>query len=896
MRPRKKTSSTDLTKPLLQGHENEEPIGREQEEEEEKKEVVEHKEEKEEVKAHPAESKESKLLSVAPVTSVDRIIVYDAIIEDTDLREVDYLDRDVSDFILRGEFGKAIQKLCIDKDLSKGIISSYRTTPKGYQVLIRDARERQANTIDTYHDWAIMGINYASAAIKLLQANEIPEFDLKDKLISDLNNFLDQIKESKDAEIDFQLFVNQKIIPAIIKSIPESRKKEFPEKKIREQLAEVRDFCNFDHPTISVATKTKVTVDREEKEIYQIDIPVRGDMSDTLTKDLKYLVAITKGGQVEKRSIAWFDTQKPHIQFLIKKHAQDVLDGKMIPTQLRKYFPGIRNAGEEFIVDITNGKNETIQHHYHSGTPAHLLKSGKQKATNESIKQLEKSTGAEHVFVLTLLSPLRGPFGRFTADAGLVKQVERGVKEANRGKSEGKENFHVANVPLNFIRGGIASRQMSGADWLVSQARKELKQLEDIDDFAKITDRMRIISNLEDLIQKYDDLRSGSGFFWDPENRNLQLVAVLNQMAHAVNEVHRINTNETKPFVAVVFSCQSGKDRAGLARIKTAVEALRNYLSPKESSDIEKVQANAGHVAAQAGFQGGTMGASGIKKDSLAALPASWKELKGVMFKKTASYNKGVPKDPRKSKKWFKTIAAIIGLVIGAGLCATGIGALVGAPLIGGITVASIAAATGIVAANAIVGTGIGVGVIALGVGIQQAVSARRDHVAANRYAEFEKNRGIKRQGRAEKKAAVTITHTTNTINQQLDQAAQHQAKKKLGVEKGREEEIKALGELEKYGKSNPDIKILKRCISLLADTEIAQNFKRKIKEAKENLSDNDRQTLITEIESRYNPSTMGHSTHKKQIREIIAELRGNVVEAKADSSQEPPRSPRPSR
>ncbi len=613
----------------------------------------EEKEEKEEAaEADAAEKTESALKPSYVLISEQRVSVVEEIveIEEKKLSPVTF-PTDISNEIQNGHFVEAIKRLRLEKDAANGIRSSYHVLPDSHQeVFVRDARNQQtADVQDTYHDWAIMGINYASAAIKLLEAHGIDTANLSARLKGSTNDFYNKIQTSQDPETDFKLFIHEQIIPAILDSIPDDKKKELNKEVIKKQLAEVRDFCNFDHPTMSVATRTKVQIDAKEEDIYQIDVPLHSVMHPVINNQLKELAAMHKNpSRKQKFDIPWFDNQDPYIQFLIKKHAQDILDGKMIPTQLRKYFPGIRNAGEEYLVNM--GNKEIIHRHYHSGTPAHLLKAGSQEATNESIAQLEESSNAQHVFVLTLLSPLFHGFGH---DAGLVDQVEKAVNECNQ--QGGKGNFHVSNIPLNFIRGGIASRNMSGADWLVNQAREKKKALEFDEDVDKESEKLA--NKLDNLIKQYEKLKSGSGFFWDRENRNLQLVSVINQLAHAVNDAHRHMHPDEKDFVAVVSSCQSGKDRAGLARMKTVVDSLVRYfkvgsLKGKSSAEesIRAAQINAGHVAIQAGLQGGTIGASGIKKDSLAALPASWKKWKSAIFKKTASYNKGIPEHPGKPK------------------------------------------------------------------------------------------------------------------------------------------------------------------------------------------------------------------------------------------------------
>ncbi|MDR3491553.1 MAG: hypothetical protein P4M12_05845 [Gammaproteobacteria bacterium] len=667
----------------------------------------------------------------------------------------------ISSLIKDGDFVKAIDALHVLKDEANGINSKYvkLNGNNNQQVLLRDATEQNNRDYkDTYHSWAIMGLNYFNAAKKLLLAHgkEIPS-DLLNYFNENAKSFFEKISKNVEPEVQLGRMVNSVLVPCLANALKISKK------KVEKQLAEVKDFCNFDHLTISVATLTSVGIlDKDGKEVKKIivlhiDVPMCGNIDDTLQKQYEDLALYHKSPskelEEEIEKIAWYKDQPNYIKSLIASHADPILNGKMIPTQLRKYLPGLRNAGEERLIDVETG--DLIYSGYHSGNPGHLLGKGKHKnevnqlATDQSVGQLARLIGVSHINIQTLLSPVnRG----FSDDADLATQVSNAVRHNNE---ENNMSLHHSNTALNpWRRAGFnwatniinafgrklePNFKIIGADILWSHA-KGLVKTEKVD--QKTFDKLQV------AIAEYEKLRSGSSLF-DSENANLSLVSAVKVMAHMANQVSR--ALDQGDLLAEIDPCQSGKDRQGLARIKAHNDALMLHItgsiSPgkdeklkKQEQNIRHRMAQSGQVRKQAGLQGGTLGAEGIKTDTTGAVPASWiKDKKETpIIEKTASYNKKIPKNPDKAKRWYKNPKfwlGAVGLLIGMGLCATGIGALVGAPLVAA-TVSTLVGATMV---NIVAGSSIAVGALAVAgtaAGLKKAKSENKLAVKAKRLGE----------------------------------------------------------------------------------------------------------------------------------------------------------------
>ncbi len=87
--------------------------------------------------------------------------------------EKEILQETIDIYIQQKKLGSAISLLRLQKDASQGI-TSYYTKIDSDLVLFRDATNQYQNQNDTHHNWAILGINYAAAAINLLESHGIP--------------------------------------------------------------------------------------------------------------------------------------------------------------------------------------------------------------------------------------------------------------------------------------------------------------------------------------------------------------------------------------------------------------------------------------------------------------------------------------------------------------------------------------------------------------------------------------------------------------------------------------------------------------------------------------------------------------------------------------------------
>lgn len=575
---------------------------------------------------------------------------------DCSQQRADDLVGKIADFINRGEFGNAINQLNILKDNNNAIYSEILPSSKDPEspIYLRDAR-KQASTLKPggrtdYQSWTIIGLNYLQTALELV-AKE-PGYEADQAYIKAVaEKFFTRMQNSEDPEVDMCLMVNSIVVPFVKDRL------NLNTDNAKKQLEDARDFSNFLQPTPTVATITRIDTKDCGIEAYpehmdrmQIEVPLTGGMSDKLNNQYQQL-ADPNTADSELNKIKWYTAQPKHVRVLIRKHASDVLKGRIIPTQLRKFLPGVRNAFEERSYDVTDPKNcQQYYQGYRAASPAHLLKGGKKinaEATLQSLGQLQRLTGAHTVINHTLISPMN-PIGE---EKNLNNQVETATNAANAITGA---DFHQTNTPLNAWRRLSGGFNSEGLETLLVQARAlsaNWKQHEHSNpnfNHVKLLDL--VVTNTEAALK-----RSSLGQI-DSENENLHLTSMAKNMANLIS-ICQADRTVAVQTTAVISGCQSDKDRGALASSEAGVDAtllrLTDIVESEVSSwkrlraNIERSSANGRHYQKQAGLSGGTLGGDAIKSDSKGAIPKRMKFLQNILSSKSASYNKTLPPDPR---------------------------------------------------------------------------------------------------------------------------------------------------------------------------------------------------------------------------------------------------------
>lgn len=628
------------------------------------------------------------------------------------------------------DFSEIILQLVRSKDAHDGIPSTLdnKLIVEGRECrfLSRDAREQppegKLNPYNKYEGWASMGLNFILAADKLIDF-ECQILDKKTRTNAQAHkkelfnklakNFYHEIKDNKNPQKVYRTMVHNVLIPKLEEfSRPPYRLTGL--KNPGKKLGELRDFANFELPNLTIATQVRIKDNNgKENDFTRIDVPMAGGFTGLLEKEYALLAKYDRSQNTVDRKtleqIPWFQTlrDKPHIQALIIQNAQKILNGNVIPTQLRKYIPGIRNARQGFLY---NEQGKEIYSGYFAATLAHEMnhKDISAKATEGSYEQLislmaineeasylrfedlfQKTVVAKkeaekvvdeamkdaaeadflcprnkhnelyqkyhgNPFIISLINDPIPPFALNERD--LTKQVEDTVTDST-----------LIQLPTQFYR-VIGGTNIHGIDELLTDARTLANRLKH---HPHLKERGHKLGKILDEIKRCQKMS-----VWRGENPNFHIAALLPQLFYLCG-------------LTSVEGCKSAKDRAGSTEESSYEKAitLELNLDTVHQLEAENRLLRASSTKLLAGGKGSSIGCFGTLGSFSSGTPDSLMKNRPTLNEETASYNKD---RPTTAAPLYKTRLFIIAMtIVGIALCVSGVGAAVGIPLLTSIGVAT---------------------------------------------------------------------------------------------------------------------------------------------------------------------------------------------------------------
>ncbi|WP_053332740.1 hypothetical protein [Candidatus Jidaibacter acanthamoebae] len=585
-------------------------------------------------------------------------------------------------------YSKLIEQLEENRDAGEGIKWTRNTLEDGSKVLIRDARNVNPAApppLDSPESYKIQFLNAARAAEEILNlelgkatSHEIQ--DIKDKVRITVKNFLDNNLGKDDIKKENTTLVG--ILKAA--GIENAGKK----------ISVAKDFGNLSDQHYHVTTITKQK-DSQGKDslVVESDAMLLGL---TENQKLQYLaikhakrgenIELTiKGEQV---NMDWYNNLAPHLKDLVHKHAGEIAEGNFVlPTQLRGELIGVRNAHSKTTyitppLDELQTSTEPLvmkSRTLHAGTASfhgkQVSKEERQEIATENLRQLQSFVPQGRTTTINVLNSPANPTG---IDSAIHEQV---------GKGQEKLKGNRATTPFNIWR-LVSRNDNTGFEKILSDVGIISNSIGLLDIAKFLTTGKNEQAAREQLVRQkvegYEPealealehainakhLTTTSHLFRDPNNSNLALSTEMNAVAFsllhgALNKPADLNKI---PLSEVVVQCASGKDRTGLEltdqSFKATNEALQ--LKGKQGQQIEnlKTQVKGGHTQFMASANGGTRGAHGIKKDTLAAFPQDpYKDNIEGLQQNTASHNKFKYEDREKQPLVTKIINKILDAV-----------------------------------------------------------------------------------------------------------------------------------------------------------------------------------------------------------------------------------------
>jgi len=550
---------------------------------------------------------------------------------------------DQADLTVSTKIKNLIKALQQQQDADIGVLAS--EISEEFPIYFRDAR-RTPDRGNSYYSFAIMGLHAFFTARKLAELHGLLEDQINIRFSLDsakmFYTVISDCGPDDHPAAELAIFLDLHIFPEIEALFGIDRV------EAEKRLHIAKEFCNFEYKPYAVATLTKHDNPEDSEDpvcVLHIDVPVY-ELTDTLVSVYE-----------NRNQQGWYTRQPLWVQGLIDAYVVSILEGRVIPTQLRKILPGLRNSGHEKLMVIDSKGNKTVIYEgYHSGNLGHLTKGDNKTLTKFSILQLKENIGKSHLHLNALTSPI-------------PLQTERNLHlQVNQTQKAVSTQITYSNTPVNIFR-PVAGENLGNLDVIINHFEDLIKQAlrhpyYDLWDgsrefwdrlalavqqnegvFEDIYAQNRCFQALLNTVLEYRTLRhSDDDDQLSDGNRNFELAVKIKLMAFYYNQcVDVLGLNKRNYSLAVNDFCMSGKDREGLLRLATVSAAISNYLHISEDTVLPVIAA-AQHIQRQAGMFGATLGAYGFLPQLTYTLPDRFKRIEYLLLHSSAPYNKKFPK------------------------------------------------------------------------------------------------------------------------------------------------------------------------------------------------------------------------------------------------------------
>jgi hypothetical protein len=444
-----------------------------------------------------------------------------------------------------------------------------------------------------------------------------------------------------------------------------------------------RDFVSLDNPQFHVSTITE----QKDKNNESRAVVESNNMMLGLTDELKKQYQTIAGSdEVAKEQIDWYKELDDFDKKLVTSYAAKIAQGStMIPTQLRKHLPGLRNAYTKTTSvqktdgEISDGEISKVLETFQAGTVSFHGKGNRTTHTKGNLDQLDTFLPPGKA---VNINPLNSP-ELLPGIPNFTNPIDRDAPELIREAQKQRNKGSISLTPFNALRrttynnnsgfnkalyeigtkleskdfNTLAIAMFLRADdgRLEQEAKEQLAALK--------SSKPELALALSHAMEAKNIIlhRRGIGSMSDPQNSNLELTAHMSITAFQCTQGTLSKEIPNLDVEFILSHCASGKDRGGLLATKATHDAVTDALgldatNPAHKEIIERnlrTQIDAGHTQVLASINGGTPGSHGIKHDTLAACP------KGSQYKnlheKTAESNK-FKTPPSRWKQVFQKI------------------------------------------------------------------------------------------------------------------------------------------------------------------------------------------------------------------------------------------------
>ena len=539
-------------------------------------------------------------------------------------------------------------------------------------TLIRDARDMIVGSAEEEERWnaynyAQLAATYGIAAETIYEVEGLDpqrRFDFQETVKKSVLEFKDRVLkldtfEKQCAALDS--FIKNKL-GAILTSASDGKIKS--ESVVRD-LDKAKDWVALYQQTVAVAT-----IDRMESESGSVEI-VR--VEEPLTALTPELIA-----EYENRyQKDWYRVQSNKNRKMIEHFMPYILKGHQIPSQLRKFLPGLKNAYKSSIVlkEKSSGFKK-LSHSNHCAAivpvimPDHpyldglaegdpggdfkkLTKEERKNRMHEERVRLTKLgmlqqrmvTGCETSTMVALNSVLAD-------DVIALRELGKSKKTELLDKEMAWVTLKAANELVNTKAAKICLNGFNvleaNNDESIKAFRKKVKAFNAQLKGTSAADFIEKISDSLLRLKKRLNTSPAKRFFsgMDRESIGVKIVQEFTFLSELYNRALSklgIDHPLSKVFQTheLFYACASGENRTGVVEIAAQIKAITTnfpHFTSGELITMYRRLAQSGHLQYITGSQGSIMGTEGIRDKSMGALPHKFETIKDIIATRHAGY------------------------------------------------------------------------------------------------------------------------------------------------------------------------------------------------------------------------------------------------------------------
>ncbi len=599
------------------------------------------------------------------------------------------LEQQMLDALLMGDYSLAIRK-ADDYRASLYQIQKIQIPRDGdLDIILFDTRGMVDLYKEPYADYLRIGVNYIRAALALCRIEKKSNPAIAKQLNNLILSYYHTLRESESLTEDVKEF-NWYLIQLVSSHL------KLDKDEVKKRLLRAKDYVNLEDPSYHYAVIGNDGTGKQKRTYFVADIglyQLTNEQRQEIKERKNYYKFVENSKTSKKKQVLkknWYNTRPWWIRKLIDNHVDYILnENHVIPTQLRKDFPGVRNGGLQVNGYCNNGQFHIELEIYHSGTVAHLGKNYRENLRVSALNrdQLNALTGGHGVSMLTL----NDERNMFHEDRPVVKYTHKVMVG---------DDFDHTNLPPNPLRrvapniyDGINAQLSKVADCLNAlipnhnQNEGKATNCGNIIAFLKM-ERPKYRGNdirAQDALNGLKDLKHELGknhqLFYaaiicrklirknlklkDSENLNRQIATFTCIVNYLLKESHGENVS------TIVLACLSGKDRTReillnavlFQKMYTLTETYPYESYPKLFESVKHKQifktllknlvAN-GFQQYLAGSERTSLGCTGLKS-GMRKLPRSYpRQYAKPLHRITAGYNSSFPAERKNKSEFYK--------------------------------------------------------------------------------------------------------------------------------------------------------------------------------------------------------------------------------------------------